>query len=232
MQKQLLFRDTARPGHGSGGFTLHEMLRVLVPGFYFSTLLALFYFSFLHKFFPSDVAHSYDVILFIFAMIVSGLTMYAKESPKRRRAFIQNQPSQFLLERSRTMKSGNPLSDDDARRLYFYILNNHMPAAFHEKIFFFGTVYHIMVLIRRTSFWFGLVCFVALGLEISQGASLADMQGLAIVTIAILFIYVLNVRYNKADRKMQENYQDQIFWLEMNRELVEELIRTFRSTGR
>ena len=35
---------------------------------------------------------------------------------------------------------------------------------------------------------------------------------------------MLNVRYNKADRKMQENFQDQIFWLEMNQSAVDELI--------
>jgi hypothetical protein len=191
----------------------------------------MLYSSFLWKFFPAPGAPPSGWLLFAFVAIIAGLTMYAKESAKRRRAFVQNQPSQFLLERSRMMKGGAALSDDDARRLYFYILNNHMPAAFHEKIFFFGTIYHIMILIRRTSFWFAIASVLAVGFEIAQGVSLSEHQGLAVFTLAVLLIYFLNVRYNKADRKMQENYQDQIFWLQMNHELVEDLLRNYRPSG-
>jgi hypothetical protein len=39
------------------------------------------------------------------------------------------------------------------------------------------------------------------------------------------------VRYNKADRKMQENYKDQIYWLEVNNDLVETLLRKLRPSS-
>ncbi|HEY4612070.1 MAG TPA: hypothetical protein VII11_03730, partial [Bacteroidota bacterium] len=115
-----------------------------------------------------------------------------------------------------------------ARQLYFYLLNNHMPAAFHEKIFFFGTIYHIMSSMRRTSFWFALLGTLAIAYEIANTTPLIDMQAVLIFTLAVWLVYVLNVRYNKADRKMQENYQDQIFWLQMNNDLVETTLRTHR----
>jgi hypothetical protein len=82
-----------------------------------------------------------------------------------------------------------------------------------------------MIQIRRTSFWFAALSLVVLGLEISSGLILSDVQSLTAFTVAVWLIYGLNVRYNKADRKMQENYQDQIYWLEMNNDLVEGILR-------
>lgn len=228
MQKQPPFSEVSTPSATNLAFTLHEWLRILLPGFYFSALLFFFWLSYLSRFIPFDSPPAVWVILFVFVTLVAGLTMYAKESPKRRKAFVENQPSKYLLELSRTSRSAGPLTDDDARRLYFYILNTYMPVTFHEKVFFFGTVYHIMVLLRRTSFWFALLSLVALLLNLAEGIPLSGQQGLALYAIAVVFIYVLNVRHNKADRKMQENYQDQIFWLQMNHGLVADLLRSYR----
>jgi hypothetical protein len=50
-------------------------------------------------------------------------------------------------------------------------------------------------------------------------------------TVGVWLVYLLNVRYNKADRKMQENYQDQIFWLQMNNDVVESTLRKFRDVN-
>ena len=161
------------------------------------------------------------MLLFLFLGVVAGFSLYAKETTKRRKAFLENQPSRYISDRARTMKNMPLVDEDAARKLYFYILNNHMPTSFHEKIFFFGTVYHIMIGIRRTSFWFAILATACLAVEISRSIALVELQGLLFFTIAIWLIYVLNVRYNKADRKMQENYQDQIFWLQMNGDLVE-----------
>jgi hypothetical protein len=57
------------------------------------------------------------------------------------------------------------------------------------------------------------------------------MPTLIAFTFFVWLIYALNVRYNKADRKMQENYQDQIYWLQMNNELVEGILRHRVSEG-
>lgn len=211
----------------SSAFGLFESIRILVPGFYFAALLLFFAWSFLSRF-AGFVPQGFSLtLLFIFVTLVAGLTMYAKETAKRRRAFVENQPSNFLKERSKLLKNTEMLDDASARKLYFYILNHHVPASFHDKIFFFGTIYHIMILMRRTTFWFAIASLVGLLIQIAEGRSLSEQSLAVVFAVVVWLIYALNVRYNKADRKMQENYQDQIFWLEMNHELVETTIRQF-----
>ncbi len=209
-------------------FGLYETFRILVPGFYFATLLFFFVVALFPHFGINIAQGEQTVLLFICLAIVSGLTMYAKETTKRRKAFQENQPSAFLVNKARTMSKIQPLEDSEAQRLYFYMLNNFMPAVFHEKIFFFGTVYHIMILVRRTSFWFAVASAAAIAILVSMGTNLNEQQLLTTFTVIVWVVYLLNVRYNKADRKMQENYRDQIFWLEMNNDLVEQLLRKRR----
>jgi GR25 family glycosyltransferase involved in LPS biosynthesis len=131
----------------------------------------------------------------------------------------------FLKERSKRIANTDLLDDETARKLYFYLLNHHFPASFHDKIFFFGTIYHVMVLVRRTSFWFALAGTVGVLIQLAAARPLSEQQASVVFTLAVWLIYLLNVRYNKADRKMQENYQDQIFWLEMNQDIVETAVK-------
>ena len=210
-------------------FGLHETSRVIIPGFYFTTLLFFLLWSFRPGFLTNLADSIALTILFVFMTVVSGLTMYAKESTKRRRAFQENQPSLWLQNKARTMSKVQPLDDSDAQRLYFYILNNHVPPIFHEKIFFFGTFYHIMILMRRTCFWFAMLATAAVLSQLAMSVPLNEQQASIAFTLAVWVIYLLNVRYNKADRKMQENYQDQIFWLELNSDLVEQILRKRRT---
>ncbi len=211
----------------ASSFGVYETARILIPGFYFASLVALFYRSFLIAIVP--ITSGTTTVLFFFTVLtlVSGLTMYAKETPKLRRAFVENQPSAFLQIIARKRSSIQPLDDTEARQLYFYILNHFVPPAFHEKIFFFGTVYHIMIQIRRTSFWFSIAAAVSLLIEISEGTALPILQSQIAFSVFIWLIYLLNVKYNKADKKMQENYKDQIFWLQMNEDLVGDLLQKF-----
>jgi len=163
------------------------------------------------------------VLAFVVLGFIAGLTLYAKESTKRRRAFQENQPSLYLKTKARAMSDIPVMEEEDAKQMYFYILNTHVPPIFHEKIFFFGTIYHIMIQIRRTSLWFSL-----LGTVLIWVLALAGYQtstGLLLFAIAVWLIYLFNVTYNKADRKMQENYKDQIYWLAMNDDLVETILR-------
>jgi hypothetical protein len=208
----------------SSSFGVYETGRILIPGFYFASLVALFYRFFLIRYFPSPLDIVSLLLLFILIMLIAGLTMYAQETPKRRRAFVENQPSSYIQDIARSLPDSELLENADARKLYFYILNNFMPAAFHEKIFFFGTIYHIMIQIRRTSFWFGVFFLAGVGVQIASGIFLQNGT-LLIVTVLVWIVYSMNVRYNKADRKMQENYQDQIYWLEQNSEIVLTLLK-------
>ena len=209
----------------SSHFGLFETLRALVPGFYFACLLSVFF----GVFFP-HVADWLDEQLgatlgIVFLTLVAGITIYTRESPKRRKAFVENQPSLYLLNRSRRITEIAPLNDSDAQRLYFYILSNSMPAGVHEKVFFFGTVYTIMTNIRRTSLWFGLAFLAAIGAMIARGESVWDVPEAFVFGAIAWGVYLLNIRHNKADRKMQENYQDQIFWLQMHDDLIVDLLR-------
>ena len=211
----------------TSSFGLYEATRILVPGFYFASLCALFFCAFVSRYVPLSPDHGSFIILFLFLIVVSGLTMYAKETTKRRRAFIENQPSAFLQDIARRRSATQMLNEAEARQLYFYILNHFIPAAFHEKVFFFGTVYHIMIQIRRTSFWFAILSLICVTIQTAAGAPLMEQQGLISFCVLIWLIYLLNVKYNKADRKMQENYQDQIFWLQMNEDLILDLFKKY-----
>ena len=208
--------------NSSTRFSTFEIFRILVPGSYFiflATALSIGFDITLRPFFTLE----FGIPFFLLGSIVAGLSFYSKETPKKRKAFQSNQPSLYILDRSRTISSANPLTEDEARRLYFYILNHLMPVTVHDKIFFFGMIYHIMINIRRTSFWFGVLGILALIVQIAlvQQATIPAVSVVAFIWI----VYAMNVRHNKADRKMQENYQDQIFWLEMNTEIVDGLIR-------
>jgi hypothetical protein len=207
-------------------FGLYETMRIVVPGFFFATMLSFLYWCGAAPLFPSpDLSGLSLVALFLVLALVSGLTIYSKETTKKRKAFLDNQPSLYIKSRARSIAELPPIEELEARRLYFFILNNHIPPLFHEKIFFFGTIYHIMTQVRRTSFWFAILSSILLAGYLALGWVFTDLQGLIVFAGSVWAIYLLNVRYNKADRKMQENYQDQIFWLEMNGDLVETIIR-------
>ncbi len=207
--------------HSSSRFATFEFFRIILPGIYFVFLSFILVVAFELPYYSFE-SLSIAILLFFTVSLVAGLSFYAKETPKKRKAFLSNQPSVYILNRSREISSAHPLTEDEARRIYFYILNHHMPITVHDKIFFFGMIYHIMISIRRTSFWFGLVGFAGLLIQLSMTSYMTPVS--IVVVLLIWLVYLINVRYNKADRKMQENYLDQIFWLEMNNELVDQLI--------
>ena len=209
-------------------FASFEAARVLVPGTTFALLLALYAWSFLEVRLGGPWPWGPQAAAFVFAALASGLTMYAREAPKRRRAFQSNQPSSHVQQIARGLKGADALSDDEARKFYFHLLNHYMPPVAHDKIFFFGTVYHIMVHVRRTTFWFGLLTVVSILWHLTEGGVLSEISGLVLLCISVWTVYALNIGSNKADRNMQESYHDQILWMETNRPLIEKLLRTRR----
>ena len=217
----------------SSSFGAYEAFRIIVPGYYFATLLLCLVWAI------SDALGRYVslegmrlFLVFVGVGLIAGLTLYAKESTKRRRAFQENQPSLYLKTKARSMADIPVMEESDAQQLYFFILNNHIPAIFHEKIFYFGTIYHIMIQIRRTSLWFAVLATLIAGAMVTQSVAVQALDELLVFAVVAWLLYLLNVRYNKADRKMQENYRDQICWLEMNNDLVETVIRKRFTTQR
>ena len=216
----------------SSSFGGYEAIRILVPGYYFATLLMCLTWALAGAFGRTVELGGLQLFLvFIGIGLIAGLTLYAKEGTKRRKAFQESQPSLYLKTKARAMSDLPVMEEAEARKLYFYILNNYIPAIFHEKIFYFGTIYHIMIQIRRTSLWFALLATVS-----AAGYAYGSPNGQIVSTLSLFatvvwLIYLLNVRYNKADRKMQENYKDQIYWLEVNNDLVESLLRKTRPSS-
>jgi len=217
---------TADMNHTSSSFGAYEAVRILIPGCYFAALLLVFLYllsAALGR--PLDLEGMKLLLIFTTVAVVSGLTLYAKEGTKRRRAFQENQPSLYIKTKARSMPDLPVMEESDARQLYFYLLNNFVPSVFHEKIFFFGTIYHIMIQIRRTSLWFAVLSSIAVVLALAAVLAASSANDLIAFAAVAWIMYLLNVRYNKADRKMQENYQDQIYWMEMNNDLIESLLR-------
>jgi hypothetical protein len=217
----------------SSSFGAYEAFRIIVPGYYFATLVLCLAWTVSDALGRTVTVEGMRLFL-VFAGVglISGLTLYAKESTKRRRAFQENQPSIYLKTKARAMAEIPVMAESDARQLYFFILNNHIPPVFHEKIFYFGTIYHIMIQIRRTSLWFSVLATLIAAALVMQGVALQALYGLLVFAAIVWVLYLLNVRYNKADWKMQENYRDQIYWLEMNNDLVETIIRKRSTTQR
>ena len=217
----------------SSSFGAYEAFRIIVPGYYFATLLLCLVWAISDALGRSVSLEGMRLFLvFVGVGLIAGLTLYAKESTKRRRAFQENQPSLYLKTKARAMADIPVMEESDAQQLYFFILNNHIPAIFHEKIFCFGTIYHIMIQIRRTSLWFAVLATLIAGAMVTQSVAVQALDELLVFAVVAWLLYLLNVRYNKADRKMQENYRDQICWLEMNNDLVETVIRKRFTTQR
>jgi membrane protein implicated in regulation of membrane protease activity len=212
--------------NSSSSFGTYEAFRIIVPGYYFAALLMCLAWAVAGALgeIPS-VEGTRLFLLFVAVGLIAGLTLYAKESTKRRKAFQENQPSQYLKTKARAMADIPVMEESDAQQLYFFILNNHIPSIFHEKIFYFGTIYHIMIQVRRTSLWFAVLATLTAGALLASGIAIGAASGVLVFAAVVWSLYLLNVRYNKADRKMQENYRDQICWLEMNNDLVEAIIR-------
>ena len=216
---------------GRHSYGRYEAIRVFVPALYLALLLLLFFWAYLGKALATGLTTGQAIALYAFVTFVAAMSLYGKEVPKRRRAFATNQPSFYLSTRARTMKNMPLLSDDEARRAYFYILNTYVPDAFHDKIFFFGTVYTVLITMRRITLWFAVLGLLAVLDEYASGGVLALEQGLLLLTTSLWLVYALAVYYNKAERKMQENYQDQIFWLQMNDQVVQEVLERTKSAS-
>jgi hypothetical protein len=218
--------------NSSSSFGSYEAMRILVPGYYFATLLMCLTWALAGAFGRTVELEGLQLLLlFVGVGLIAGLTLYAKEGTKRRKAFQENQPSLYLKSKARAMSDLPVMEEAEARQLYFYILNNHIPSVFHEKIFYFGTIYHIMIQIRRTSLWFAFLATLSAA-GFAYGAPNSQLVStLSLFATVVWLIYFLNVRYNKADRKMQENYKDQIYWLEVNNDLVESLLRKLRPSN-
>jgi len=204
---------------GSSSFGIYEGLRILIPGYYLTFILWWFFQLTLRMtadYFPVEI----PFVAFVLFGLIGGILLYATEGSKKRKAFRENQPSAYLLELSRTIGVQPPLEEKDAQHLYFFILNSYVPSSFHQRIFFFGMVFHVLTTIRRITLWIGIMSLGVILLHLTAGFPPKYDPAMAYFMCLSFALYLITLWYNKADRKMQENYQDQIQWLKLNQKLV------------
>lgn len=145
------------------GFGLYETLRILVPGATAAAIVAyvlrvaagsgtgLTEGSF------AAVIDVLDGANFLVIAIIAGFLLYLIDLPQRSRLALEGDPGNGVLLPSNVLRrllengtipqdnvrgQGNWLSDRSLS-LYFLLSDRHMPAEFHRRIYFFGSLYRI-----------------------------------------------------------------------------------------
>lgn len=223
-------------------FGINETLRVIVPGYYLLAALSVYF----HVICSKPLAESFpDSFVAIVAGLILGLILYSFNRPNRRDAYNRGLPSAELIERSKTLRGATALDKDQAKQLYFYILNNFMPQTFHEVVMVKGALYYCITYVREISaslaFLGLLTAAVAYIHHCVRGAWAWSWCGFdffgtgwrvcgillyTIIQIVICFClgYHSSKKENRADAMLRGIYDDQIKWIRMNALLVDDLI--------
>jgi hypothetical protein len=230
-------------------FGINETLRIIVPGYYLLAALSLY----LHVICPKLLAESFPgSFVAIVAGLILGLILYSFNHPNRRDAYKRGLPSAELMKRSKTLKGATALDKNQAKQLYFYILNNFMPQTFHEVVMVKGALYYCITYVREISASLALLglltaavayihhCFHGVwawswcGFDFFvNGWRICGM----LLYIVVQFVTYVCLWYhspneeNRADAMLHGIYDDQIKWMEMNSPLVNDLI-TFQKDRR
>ena len=204
-----------------GSFGIFETFRILIPG-YFAALYSGWY---LTLFWPSAaeyLANSKLATATFFGFgLLAGFLLYLQKMPSDPRKVKDLLPSQAILEKA--SKLSHPMDFGQATNLYFYLLNNYIPDAMRERIYFYGNIYRVG---QKT--WLLSIVFGLLGLLTAAAKCIAGQgpprAGPASAYFAIL-IGTFAVAYLRAPSRYIEILRGQRQWLEMRRALVESLIR-------
>lgn len=208
-------------------FSKYEFIKIILPGTYFIFLMILTTEIFDIYFFPfSEYQFIWPLILL--GGTVVGLTLYSLDGSKKRRAFQLNQPSLYIQSRCKNILPNNPITEYEAEQLYFYLLNNFIPSVLHDKIFTFGMIFYVINTIRRITLWFCIGSIILIGFSFDSIFGFFSYKGFFVALLWV--VYFINSTYNKADRKMQQNYEAQIMWLQMNHSIIDTTLKTYIKT--
>jgi hypothetical protein len=225
-------------------FGINETLRIIVPGYYLLAALSLY----LHVISPKLLVEGFPgSFVAIVAGLILGLILYSFNHPNRRDAYKRGLPSAELIKRSKALATTDvpALNEDQARQLYFYILNNFMPQTFHEVVMVKGALYYCITYLREISASLALLGLLTAAVayihHCFQGVWAWSwcgfdyfvngwrICGMLFYTIAQFVIYIClsyhsPAKENRADAMLHGIYDDQIKWMEMNSFLVDDLI--------
>lgn len=205
-----------------GTFGVFETFRILIPGFLFSVYTSWY----IYLFFPSR-ARSYlqesglSGMTFVAIGLVAGLVLYLRYWPRDSHETIEQLPSTHLRKKAEIV--GIKISPRDAKEIYFYILNNHYPDAFRERVFYYGNIYRV-----AQKIWLVSIAFACLGI-ISQALIAAFRLGVlewyARSTFVVVLLAVFSLLRWRPEHHYQEILSGQRKWLYMQDKLVESIIR-------
>jgi len=148
-------------------FGTYEVFRIILPGLYFTGLSCLILYLFCptrHAFLEFS-RHQIFVVSIIAGSIFAGLILYEYDHPKRIKAYESlEMPSEYLKKKlcdKCWFPCENRIKDKgEAIDTYFYILFEIFSASAQQRIFYIGSVYHVLADIRMLSFVFGILMLV------------------------------------------------------------------------
>lgn len=210
-------------------FGTYEVFRIILPGFYFVGLLCLTAYLFVptRQLFIEFAGHQ----MFLFAVVAGGvflgLVLYAYDYPKKIRAYRElKMPSEYLKRKLRDKclsPCENKIQDiGEAVDTYFYVMLELFSPGAQKRIFYIGSVYHVLADIRMLSAIFGFMIFpISLGGALIGSLPTFDaIFGLFIATfLVILWLslhpeFIYKKRKSKGDKyleyivKMQRRFID------------------------
>jgi len=203
-----------------GTFGVFETFRILIPG-YIAALCASWY---IRLFIPSVTAYlessKLSAVTFAGFGLVAGLILYLHYIPHDTKSYRESQPSQYLLERAQQLGVG--MTAEEAKEIYFYLLNNYFPESFRERIFYYGNVYRVA---QKT--WLISIAFAVLAAStqicycLLRSPNLHWKQQLVFLGILLLSFFLL---FWRAEKHAIQILKGQIKWLQMRDKLVSSLL--------
>ena len=238
-------------------FGTYELFRILFPGYFALTMVILYTSLFFRDFVDPIVSQPSFAVVIALGGIFLGLILYDVDLPKRkwprrykshfRKELDKKDLGKALLERCTKCRkktcTGFKLSEKNAIQAYFVFLNSYYEPDCRERIFYFGSIYHIFSDMRATSFVTALAVLVTTLFSIihtcvGAGAcfnvpSLMNRYSLHISIGAILLCLFLLLRRknNKGDKYWSEILDFQLTWLQMNEPLLRQKICRTEDSG-
>lgn len=210
-------------------FGTYEAFRIILPGFYCIGLLCLTAYLFVptRQFFIDFAGH--QIFLFVIAAggVFLGLVLYAIDYPKKIKAYTElEKPSEYLKKRlcdKCPSPCENKMEDKgEAIDTYFYILLEMFKVNTQQRIFYIGSVYHVLADIRMLSALFSFIVFlVSLGGVLYGNLPISDATlGLFMgASLGIFWLYLHPEFTNKEMKSKGDTYEGYI--MKMQRRFID-----------
>ena len=238
-------------------FGTYELFRILFPGYFALTMIILYISLFFRNLIDPIVSQPLFAVVIALGGVFLGLILYDMDLPKRkwperckshfRKELDKKDLGKALLERcekcTKQTCTGFRLTKTNALQAYFVFLNTYYEPDSRERIFYFGSVYHIFSDMRATSFVTALAIFVTtlfsiIYARVGESASFNLLNlinryslHLSIGAILLCLFLLLRRKNNKGDKYWSEILDFQLTWLQMNEPLLKQKICHIEDSG-